>query len=392
MGFSLVAALKLRRRVEHLAGCFLRALVLLLTFHSINGIAHTPSQTYFTLTVAGTNLSGRWDVAIADLHQGMGLDPTQVGQLRAGELQQREEALTLDIAGGVELLADGERLKLTATDYTTLPLNGIEYARLLFEGVGMSRPPRVVEINASVAFRIDTNMHGLLRMEHGGRTEVVAFNQQSPRHRFEIGPPSGGWSRWLSFVWEGVWHIWLGFDHLLFLVTLLLPAVLKRESNRWTGLERFRDAFINVLQIVTAFTIAHSITLSLAALDIVRLPARVVEPVIAASVGLAALNNLLPQLRAKGWLIAFGFGLIHGFGFAGVLVALELTAGTLASALIGFNVGVEFGQMVVVLAFLPLAFNLRMSQFYLTTTLKYGSIAIIVLAVVWMFERLVGNG
>jgi hypothetical protein len=377
--------------VEHLAGGCLRAIVLLLAFHSIDGVAHTPSQTYFTLTVAGTNLSGRWDVAIVDLHQGMGLDPTQLRQRRAAELQQREEALTLDIAAGVELLADGERLRLMATDYTTLPLNGIEYARLLFEGVGMSRPPRVIEINASAAFRIDTNMHGLLRMEHGGRTEVVAFDRQSPAHRFEIGPPSGDWSRWLSFVREGVWHIWIGFDHLLFLVTLLLPAVLKRESNRWIGVERFRDGLINVLKIVTAFTIAHSITLSLATLDIARLPPRVVEPVIAASVGLAALNNLFPQLRAKGWAIAFGFGLIHGFGFAGVLAALELTGGPLASALVCFNVGVEIGQIVVVLAFLPLAFNLRASKVYLTATLKYGSIAIVVLASVWLFQRIIGS-
>jgi hypothetical protein len=377
--------------VEHLAGCFLHAIVLLLTFHSINGVAHTPSQTYFTLSVTGTNLSGRWDVALADLHQGMGLDLTQLGQLRAAELQQREEALTLDIAAGVELRADGERLKVTATDYTTLPLNGIEYARLLFEGVGMSRPPSVIEINASTAFRIDTNMHGFLRLEHGGRMEVVAFNEQSPTHRFELEQTSRGWSRWLSFVWEGVWHIWIGFDHLLFLVTLLLPAVLRRKADRWIGVERFRDALLNVLKIVTAFTIAHSITLSIAALDIVRLPSRIVEPVIAASIGLAALNNLLPQLHAKGWLIAFGFGLIHGFGFAGVLVALELTAGTLVSALVGFNVGVEIGQIAIVLAFVPLAFHLRSSSVYTTTTLKYGSIAIVVLAAVWMFQRLVGN-
>jgi hypothetical protein len=331
-------------------------------------------------------------VAIVDLHQGMGLTAGELRQLGAAELQQREEALTLDIAAGVDLRADGERLKLTVTDYTTLPLNGIEYARLLFEGVGVSKPPSVIEINASAAFQIDTNMHGLLGLEHGGRTDVVAFNQQSPTHRFEIGQTSGRGSRWRSFVWEGVWHIWIGLDHLLFLVALLLPAVLKRDANRWIGVERFRDALINVLKIVTAFTIAHSITLSLAVLEVVRLPARFVEPVIAASVGLAALNNLLPQLHAKGWLIAFGFGLIHGFGFAGVLVALDLTARTLASALIGFNVGVEIGQMLVVLAFLPLAFNQRGSYAYITTTLKYGSIAIAILATAWMFERLVGSG
>lgn len=366
-------------------------MALLLTFLPVTTHAHTPSETYFTLNVGGTNLTGRWDVALRDLHQGMGLGPEDLKKVARAELQQREEALALDIIAGVELRADGALLNLTITDYTRLPLNGIEYARLLFEAIGRSTARTVIEIDASIAFRIDTNMHGLLRLEHNGRTEVVAFNEQSPAHRFELGQPGGRWARWLTFMWEGVWHIWSGFDHILFLVALLLPAVLKREANRWAGVERFRSAFVNVFKIVTAFTVAHSLTLSLSALDIVRLPTRFVESVIAASVALAALNNLWPWFRNKSWLVAFSFGLIHGFGFANVLAELQLAKGAMALALVGFNVGVELGQLAIVLVFLPLAFDLRRSWFYRTITLKYGSAVVALVAIGWMVERLFGQ-
>ncbi len=362
-------------------------MVLFLTFLSVAALAHTPSETYFTLSMAGTNLSGRWDVALRDLHQGMGLGAEEVKKVPTAELQQREEALALDILGGVNFRADGVPLSISATDYTTLRLNGIEYARLLFQG-RFSMAPREIEIDARVAFRIDTNMHGLLRLEHDGRTEVVAFNEQRSAHRFDLAEPVGRWARWTTFVWEGVWHIWTGLDHVLFLVALLLPAVLKREANRWVGVEKFRAAFINVLKIVTAFTLAHSVTLTLSVLDVVRLPTRFVEFVIAASVAIAALNNVWPLFRGKNWPVAFGFGLIHGFGFANVLIELELASRSLASALVGFNVGVELGQLALVVVLLPVAFGLRRSQFYYTVTLKYGSVLVFILAMAWMFERL----
>jgi hypothetical protein len=353
--------------------------------------AHTPSETYFTLTLADTNLIGRWDVALRDLHQGMGLAPDEVKKFAPAELQQREEALALDVAAGLKLQADDTPLKLTLTDYTTLPLNGVEYARLIFQADGVTNAPSFIDFNAAAVFRIDTNMHGLLRLEHDGRTEVIAFGGQRPAHRFDLNARGGHWARWLTFVWEGVWHIWIGFDHILFLVSLLLPAVLKREHNHWAGVEQFRPAFINVLKIITAFTVAHSVTLTLAALDIVRLPSRFVESVIAASVALAALNNLWPWVGGKSWMVAGGFGLIHGFGFANALADLGLTSGTLALALVGFNVGVELGQLAIVMVFLPAAFGLRRSWFYQTVTFKFGSAVIVLIAVAWMTERAFGT-
>jgi hypothetical protein len=173
----------------------------------------------------------------------------------------------------------------------------------------------------------------------------------------------------------------------VFLLSLLLPAVGVWAGRRWQPVETFGQAFWDVLRIVTAFTVAHSITLSLAALGLVSLPSRLVESCIAASVVLAALNNVWAVFHGRRWMVAFAFGLIHGFGFASVLVDLGLPQGALALALLGFNLGVEAGQLAIVAAFLPTAFLLRRSAFYRRVVLLGGSLAIALVAGIWLAER-----
>jgi hypothetical protein len=142
-----------------------------------------------------------------------------------------------------------------------------------------------------------------------------------------------------------------------------------------------------VLKVVTAFTLAHSITLSLAALQIISLPSRLVESTIAASVVFAALNNLRGTIESKRWVMAFCFGLIHGFGFASVLADLGLPQGALVLALVGFNLGVEVGQLAIVAAFLPIAFLLRGTGFYRRGVLTFGSALIALIALWWFVQR-----
>jgi HupE/UreJ protein len=195
------------------------------------------------------------------------------------------------------------------------------------------------------------------------------------------------WTTFLDYVHEGVWHIWIGYDHILFLLSLLLPAVLQCEAARWEACANLRLALADVTQIVTAFTLAHSITLSLAALCIIALPSRWVESTIAASVIVAALNNLYPVWFGRRWIMAFLFGLVHGLGFANVLTDLGLPQGSVLLALIAFNLGVELGQLVIVGVFLPLAYPLRHSWLYRRFTLQLGSLLIAVLATIWFIER-----
>ena len=193
-----------------------------------------------------------------------------------------------------------------------------------------------------------------------------------------------------SFIGEGVHHILTGYDHLLFLLCLLLPSVLRRRTGTapgWTAVAGWRDALLPVAKTVTLFTLAHSVTLALAALGWVKLSPSFVEPAIAATIMLAAFDNLRPWLlRWRGW-VTFCFGLIHCFGFAGVLGELQLPPAQFGWALFQFNFGLELGQLSLVLTVVPLLFLLRRRPVYVPLVLRAGSGLALLLAAVWLVER-----
>jgi len=348
--------------------------------------AHKPSDSYLTLAVADATISGRWDIALRDLDHALGLDADGDGLITWGELRSRHDDIAAYAAARLAVTADGAACTLeigaqqvdTHTDgaYTVLPLR-----------LACPRPPSSLGLSYTLFADLDPQHRGLLQLGAQGSTRAAILGPQAPQQLFELGQ-GGAWAQFVAYLRDGVWHIWIGFDHILFLLSLLLPAVGLWVARRWQPVDRFGPAFWDVLRIVTSFTVAHSITLSLATLGFVSLPSRLVESAIAASVVLAALNNVWPLFLGRRWLMAFAFGLVHGFGFASVLADLGLPQGTLALALVGFNVGVELGQLAIVLAFLPLAYALRRTWFYRRVVLLGGSLAIAVLAAVWLAERL----
>ena len=169
-----------------------------------------------------------------------------------------------------------------------------------------------------------------------GKESEVTFNQFEPDYLFETGYEPPLIKRLLKFFKLGAEHIFFGFDHLCFLLALLVVA-------------NARD----LLKIITSFTVAHSITLGLAALDIVRLPGRLVESAVALTIVYVAIENLCTRARPHRWALTFGFGLIHGFAFASVLEVLGLPSTGLLRCLLAFNLGVEVGQLLIVLTLLP---------------------------------------
>ena len=196
-----------------------------------------------------------------------------------------------------------------------------------------------------------------------------------------------------SFIGEGVHHIVTGYDHLLFLLCLLLPSVLTRLPGppaHWQAVAGWRQALLPVAKTVTLFTLAHSVTLALAASGWVSVSPALVEPAIAATIMLAALDNLRPRLLRWRGAVTFGFGLIHGFGFAGVLAELQLPPSQFGWALLQFNLGLEMGQLALVLLTVPLLFALRLRQAYLPWVLQLGSAGALVMAAVWLVERTTG--
>ena len=261
------------------------------------------------------------------------------------------------------------------------------YAALDFEAICPSEP-HVLGVDYQLFFDSDPQHHGIVRIDDGAGTRTAIFTATDRRQRFER-TTVDRWRQLASAVRLGVSHIFAGIDHLLFLVALLLPAVLVRRDSdgAWLPVTHLRPAVLDVLKIVTAFTLAHSITLSLSALEVLRLPSRLVESGIAASVVLAAANNVVPILEKDRWTAAFALGLLHGFGFSATLMDLGLPRQNLVLTLFGFNVGVEIGQMCVVGVFLPLAYLARRTQAYRRVGLVGGSVVIAAVASVWLVER-----
>ena len=347
--------------------------------------AHKPSDSYLALTVTDTAVEGQWDIALRDLDYAIGLDGNDDGAITWGELRARHDAIAAYALSRLDIRRQGTRCTTRAVDHLVDDHSDGAYAVLRF-AVDCPRTLGALDLGYSLFFDVDPQHRGLFRADHGGTSRTGVFSADRQHQTVEL-EGTGRWRQFLSFCWEGVWHIWAGFDHILFLITLLLPAVLSRQSGQWQAVSGFRQAFFEVFKVVTAFTVAHSVTLSLAALQVIALPSRLVESLIAASVVVAALNNLYPLVTRRLWVIAFGFGLVHGFGFAAVLTDLGLPRDALLLSLFAFNLGVEAGQLAVVSAFLPLAFAVRRSNLYPRLALKLGSLAIAGLASLWFIER-----
>ena len=361
------------------------AMALMALLWLVPASAHKPSDAYLTLERSGDALVGRFDIALRDLDNALTLDADGDGQITWGEVRAKHAAIAAYALERLAVAADGERCTLSATGHALDTHTDGTYAVLTLEG-RCPQPAPALAIDYRLFFEIDPQHRGLLNFVEAGQSRSVVFSADRA-HLVVGGDAAGPVRQFVTYVREGIWHIWLGFDHILFLVSLLLPAVLIRRDGAWRPATSFRAAFIDVAKVVTAFTVAHSITLSVAALGLVSLPSRWVESAIALSVVLAALNNLFPVVANGRWMAAFGFGLLHGFGFAGALADLGLPTGSLALSLAGFNIGVETGQLAIVAVFLPLAFALRRTWSYRKLVLGGGSAAIAAIAAVWLAER-----
>ena len=368
----------MRRRLRH---AFFSLAILAL---SLPALAHKASDSYLVLEVEGRAITGQWDIALRDIDFALGLDADGNGEITWGELRTRHNEIAAWALGRLSI-ARGPACTLRVAEHLVDEHTDGGYAVLRLAGQ-CPEASADLTLNYRLLFDVDALHRGLLRLQLDGQTQTAVLAPDSGTQRFEPGEASR-LEQFRQYLVQGVWHIWIGFDHVLFLLALLLPAVLVREAGRWQGVAHFGAALREVLWVVTAFTLAHSITLSLAAMRWVELPSRLVESVIAASVVLAALNNLWPVVERRRWLVAFAFGLIHGFGFASVLAELGLPQETLVLSLLGFNLGVEAGQLAIVAAFLPLAYLLRDTRFYLRVVFIGGSLATLAVALVWFVER-----
>ena len=231
-----------------------------------------------------------------------------------------------------------------------------------------ARCPNAGPVSLRLAFLGAPNHPLVVSAKVDGADSTRLADATRPEMVFERAAPPPGLR---SFVLLGIEHIFTGYDHLVFLLGLLLAG----------------GSVKRLVAVVSSFTVAHSITLALAALAVVRVPGRVVEPAIAASIMVVAALNVLEVKSDGRWIVAFVFGLIHGFGFASALSGLQLERASLLPALVGFNVGVELGQGGLVLLAAPLLAGARRSQGFVRLGAPAFSLASLAVGACWFVQR-----
>ncbi|HTF84695.1 MAG TPA: HupE/UreJ family protein [Cellvibrio sp.] len=353
--------------------------------------AHQLSTAYLNGTLGETGIfEGEWQIRLYDLEQAIGVDSNQDGTLLWGELQARAQEAD-------NYLSNHLRFERGELPCSLLIDSAWQVTEHFNEGY-LVLPVRAqcpitgdLHIHYSAFFKEDSEHKLLVSVATEPTTEtdshissrVISNTQRNVTLSYDNG---NTWLTFQEFVVQGVIHIWKGLDHILFLLSLLLTCVLTRKQHHWVGKNSVRDIVIDTTWIVTAFTLAHSITLTATALGWINFPSRWVEVGIAASVAVAALNNIFPLVTRLGWL-TFAFGLLHGMGFAGVLGELGLPADQKVLTVLAFNIGVEIGQMVIVVAVLPLLILVRNSIWYSRYSLAAVSVVIALIALQWVFER-----
>lgn len=362
---------------------FRTLIVLMAVFHA-SVFAHTTSQAYLQWDIKGATAVGNMEFSLIDLEHSVGIDADGDGAISWKDVNARRSDILAYINAGVTVKQDSRGCALSMGDLMMSDTHG---SLMLYVPVTANCPSDIthLDLNYSLFFNEDIRHHAIHTVANNGMTisRVSTHDNRNIELDFSGQSMMDGF---IEFLKQGVWHIWIGLDHILFVVLLILsvenflgsiPAE-KRRSQRWR----------QVLKTVTGFSIAHSITLTAATLNWVSLPSTWVESIIALSVILAALNVIFKWFNEKLWLFAFGFGLLHGFGFASVLNDLGLTQSDLVISLLAFNLGVEFGQIVIVLLALPVILflsNMRTVGVYAQRVVASG---VFMLASVWFFERI----
>lgn len=277
---------------------------------------------------------------------------------------------------GITVHAGGEPCQGDAGEPEAFDREGTRYVRVRIGYRCGGRETLV--LRDETVFDADRRHEAVILSGYGEEARIL----RKGRQELTLGEPQSGASLFGVFLWEGVIHFATGYDHVLFLLSLVLAAgfVSRRKGTR--------EALKHVAWLVTAFTLGHSITLVSAALEVVVLPIQPVEVIIAASiVAVAGWNVVKPESRAPMPWVAFAFGLVHGFGFSAVLAEVGLPAGHRVLALVAFNLGIELAQLAFVAVVLgPIAWAARFDRYPLVVRVLSAVIA--ALAIVWVAERL----
>ncbi len=347
--------------------------------------AHANGASYLSIVSDGGSdrLVATWDIAAADLQLPLELDSDGDGVLTASEILARRQAIVRFATSRLGVSRGGNDCQLSAGEITTRQHESETFLSLQLNGVCPRSGP--VDVSTSLFFG-SPGYSALLdvRTPHGRFPAVLSFGNAT----WTEPPALTVRDILLRFLREGLWHVLIGYDHVAFLLLLLLPSVLRGSSSGWTAAKSGREVARDLVKIVTAFTIAHSVTLGLAATDTLRVPVQPIEVAIAGSIVVAGLLNLFPAASRWRLRLAFGFGFMHGFGFANALQEIGAGGSRLAPMLAGFNLGVEVAQLLIVAVTLPILWLLSRTSQYAGRLMPALSLATALTGAIWFAGRL----
>jgi hypothetical protein len=377
---------------------FFLAIALLFSCLPQWAFAHAAGEHYIWLGVTADGVEGNVELDTRDLHELLGYDLDPEATITDEALAPVRNELEQYVSQRLSFSDATGALPLDIVDITPRSFSEGNFVQVHF-AAGADRPMgRVLTVRDEIMVEEDLRHRGILLIRYD-RTlgtefrerETLVFSAFNKEQLLDLDQPPRLLKR-LEFIWQGMLHIFIGLDHILFLVTLLFTAVLLRKDDAWQPVESFAPAFWNVFKIVTLFTLAHSVTLFLAGLGYIRLPGRLVETIIALSIILVCLNNLVGKFDSKKLWIIVVFGLFHGLGFASVMAELPFRMLHLHWIVLFFNIGVELGQLVIVGLVFPVLYALRGTRIYQPVILTGGSLLIALLAGYWMVQRALGLG
>jgi hypothetical protein len=360
-----------RLRLTPRAGTFIFfSLLICAVFIAAPAGAHDLNSSYTAVVVTPDSLQAAFTFDLSDLNRNFGIDTDHDENITRDELLAAMPAISDYVEQSVALAVNFSPAELerrpggfTQDDFGNIFIN-------FNFGKKLNGLPAEISLNIDFFKKFGEQHKNLAKIVVGEQIQQAVFSSENPRQRFAIGGKVSLLNQIGEFTKLGIEHIFLGYDHIMFLFALIVIG----------------GRLANLIKIVTAFTVAHSITLILAALEVLKLPSTIIESGIALSIAYVAAENFVIAQADHRWMLTFIFGLVHGFGFANVLRDLGLPATGLVPSLLAFNVGVEIGQLCIVAVFFPLTLWLARKKFQRQVVFAFSSV-ILLFGLGWFVER-----
>lgn len=366
----------------------LTALLLLLTTQTL--YAHQSSVSFLQIDAPTAQKNGsmtaRWKIAVLDVELAIGLDDDQNDAITWGEIKANAERISNFAKASIKIQQNELDCSMIQKDLMIEALNSGVYivADLQFSCLNVDPTPMTLIYQPMQ--NLDSSHKGVINFKMLKEDRVFVLDQNKFTSKLS-NESDQGLASFIRFLLQGIWHIAIGVDHILFLLALLLSSVIHVRNRQLQFNNRLMPIISDVIKIVTVFTVAHSISLIAASMQWIDLPTRFVETTIAVSVALGGFMILFPIQNKYRLMLVFSFGLIHGFGFANVLRDLLVSQQTLMLGTLGFNIGVEIGQLMIVLLALPVFYFGTRYYWYKARFIPITAIAIVFIGAFWAVER-----